>query len=138
MDDPFQNKYEYGIVAMTWIFFVIQTFVMQIVLLNFLIAEVSMTFENVNNLGSSLIYQKKQGLNLFVQKILKFYGKDDPFKALVFVAPSDHEDAGDQFGDLKEYVKQEVEMQMEQFKNEIIPEQQKIIDQCSSNNSAFQ
>ena len=41
------------------------------------------------------MFQKKQELNFFVQKILKIsYGKEDPFKALIFVAsvPTDEEE----------------------------------------------
>jgi len=75
--------------AVTWFFFISNIFIMQIVLLNFLIAEVSMTYERVKSTGPCLVYQKKQELNFFVLKILKFYKYDCPFKAVVFICPSE-------------------------------------------------
>lgn len=71
----------------TWFFFIMNIFIMQIVLLNFLIAEVSMTYDRIKNLGSCLLFQKKQELNFFVQKVLKVYDKHDAFKALIFTSP---------------------------------------------------
>lgn len=45
--------------AVTWFFFIANIFIMQIVLLNFLIAEVSMTYARVGDLGPCLVFQKK-------------------------------------------------------------------------------
>lgn len=54
-----ENNYQYAVIAVTWFFFIANIFMMQIVLLNFLIAEVSMTYERVKGLGPCLLYQKK-------------------------------------------------------------------------------
>ena len=83
--------YQYSIMAVTWFFFIANIFIMQIVLLNFLIAEVSMTYERIKDTGPCLLFQKKHELNFFTQKILKLYNKKDPFKALYFVKPSINE-----------------------------------------------
>lgn len=82
--------------GVTWFFFMANIFIMQIVLLNFLIAEVSRTYERVKDIGPCLMYQKKQELNFFVQKILRMYGKEDPFKALIFVTPTDYPEEQDE------------------------------------------
>ena len=71
----------------TWFFFIANIFIMQIVLLNFLIAEVSMTYERVKGLGPCLLYQKKQELNVFILKVIKYFGKKDEFKALIMISP---------------------------------------------------
>lgn len=54
--EEYLDGYQYAVVAVTWIFFIINIFVMQIVLLNFLIAEVSMTYSRIKELGPCLIY----------------------------------------------------------------------------------
>lgn len=132
-----KDNYQYGIMIVTWFFFVANIFIMQIVLLNFLIAEVSMTYERINSLGSCLLYQKKQELNFFVQKVLKFYQKEDLFKALTFVAPTHVKGDEDQFIDVKNYVKLEMECQMNKLKKEVIPNQKKILESCSANMAAI-
>lgn len=81
---------------------------MQIVLLNFLIAEVSMTYIKVKELGPCLLYQKKHELNFVIQKILKSFGKEDPFKALILISPTEHEGETDEFVDVKSFVRDEV------------------------------
>lgn len=63
-DDQNKNKplvdwHQYAIMAIVWIFFIANIFIMQIVLLNFLIAEVSMTYDRVNSCGPCLMFQKK-------------------------------------------------------------------------------
>lgn len=60
------SGYQYAIMAVTWTFFIANIFIMQIVLLNFLIAEVSMTYERVKSMGPCLLFQKKQELNFFI------------------------------------------------------------------------
>ena len=81
-----KNNYQYAIMTVVWFFFIANIFIMQIVLLNFLIAEVSMTYENIKGLGPCLLYQKKQELNFFIQKVVKSYGLNNPFKSLIFIS----------------------------------------------------
>lgn len=40
----------------TWFFFIVNIFIMQIVLLNFLIAEVSQTYSRIKDLGPCLMF----------------------------------------------------------------------------------
>ena len=51
-----EDPYQYATMGVTWFFFMANIFIMQIVLLNFLIAEVSMTYANVLDLGPCLMY----------------------------------------------------------------------------------
>ena len=95
--------------GVTWFFFIANIFIMQIVLLNFLIAEVSMTYDRIKNMGPCLMFQKKHELNFFVQKCLKYYGKYDPFTALIFKSPTAVEGEDDQYNDLKTYVRDEMQ-----------------------------
>lgn len=114
--------------GVTWFFFIANIFIMQIVLLNFLIAEVSTTYERIKNLGPCLMFQKKQELNFFVQKILQIsYDKKDPFKALVFVSPStgEEEDEMDQVNCLRD----ELKHNMNKIRSEFNNGQQKMLDQ---------
>lgn len=60
--------------AVTWLFFIFNVFIMQIVLLNFLVAEVSMTYDRIKNLGPCLMFQKKHELNFFVLKVNLLFG----------------------------------------------------------------
>lgn len=104
-DGYLESGYQYAIMAVTWTFFIANIFIMQIVLLNFLIAEVSMTYERVKSMGPCLLFQKKQELNFFIQKILKVYDKKNPFRALIFQVPKSFGNEDDDFGDLKDYIK---------------------------------
>lgn len=117
----------------TWFFFIANIFIMQIVLLNFLIAEVSMTYERVNSLGSCLLYQKKQELNFFVQKVLKFYQLEDKFRVVVFVSPKEKEGDEDDFKGVKDYIKLEMQSQLAKLGKEVIPNQKKILESVSGN-----
>lgn len=87
-----------------------------------------MTYDRVKNIGPGLMYQKKQELNFIVQKIIKLYGKEDPFKALIFVAPKIGEGDEDDFADVKGYMKDEISFQMTKLKNDLIPDQKKILE----------
>lgn len=66
-------------------------------MLNFLIAEVSMTYDRIKNLGPCLMFQKKHELNFFCLKIFKFYARNDPFKALLFISPREVQGEEDEF-----------------------------------------
>lgn len=85
---------------------------MQIVLLNFLIAEVSMTYERVNQMGPCLLFQKKQELNFMVQKYLWFFNKKDPFKALIMISPKNLVGEEDEFSDLKTFMKDQMKFEI--------------------------
>lgn len=113
--------YQYAIIAVTWFFFIVNIFVMQIVLLNFLVAEVSMTYARIKDLGPCLIYQKKQELNFFVQKIVTSYGKENFFKALIFISPKEHDDDNDELTALAESIKSTVSYELLKVKNDIYP-----------------
>lgn len=124
--------------AVTWFLFISNIFIMQIVLLNFLIAEVSMTYEKVKNLGPCLLFQKKQELNHFIQKVCTLYGKNDAFKALIFVSPRTIEGEEDQFIELKTFMKEQIQFEMGKMKMEVIPNLKKIGEQCTANHNLIQ
>lgn len=79
---------------------------MLIIILNFLIAEVSMTYDKVKSSGMQFLYQKKSEVNknAYVYKELFkkiFDGKDNEFTVLVFKTPRDISDLSgvdDMFG----------------------------------------
>jgi hypothetical protein len=56
---------------------------MMIVLTNFLVAEVGVTFEDVINEGNTLLYKEKASFNLFVFQIWKFFGYENKFNFIV-------------------------------------------------------
>ena len=124
--------------AVTWFFFISNIFIMQIVLLNFLIAEVSMTYDKVKEMGPCLLYQKKQELNHFIQKVIKLYDKNDPFKALIFVSARTVEGEQDQFEDIKSFMTQQIQFEMGKMKMEVMPNLKRIGEQCSTNQHIIQ
>lgn len=81
--------------SIIWLFWLLNVFLMVIVLLNFLIAEVSQTYDKVKSQGKMLLYQKKAELNLLAYKIFKMFGSRSYFKVLVFTGPKNDEDLGD-------------------------------------------
>ena len=54
-------------IIILWCIWYLNVFVMVIVLLNFLIAEVSATYEKVKEQGDKIIYSKKAELNFLSQ-----------------------------------------------------------------------
>lgn len=60
--------------AIIYSFWLYHKIVMIIVLLNFLIAEVSMTYEKVKSSGNQFIYSRKADLNLQTFQILEMFG----------------------------------------------------------------
>ena len=82
--------------TIVWLFWVLNIFIMLIVLLNFLIAEVSQTYDKVKSQGDMLLYQKKAELNLLAYKIFKMFGKRSYFKVIVFTRPKNDQLGGDE------------------------------------------
>lgn len=111
--------YQNLLIGITWFFFIANIFIMQIVLLNFLIAEVSMTYGRINELGSCLMFQKKQELNYFVLKVFKYMGKKDPYKALVFVSPKTLQDEEHHMGFLKSF-REDTVYAVKQMRHELL------------------
>lgn len=101
-------------------------------MLNFLIAEVSMTYNRINDLGPCLIFQKKHELNFFAQKVLRFYNKQDPFKALIFVSPRPIKGDEDQIDFLKNF-RQEIKDNVNKLRGDSISNQKKILEQFVTN-----
>lgn len=133
VDGHLQNNYQYAVIGVTWFFFVANIFIMQIVLLNFLVAEVSMTYARIKDLGPCLIYQKKQELNFFVQKILVVYQKQNPFKALIFINPKDMGEEDDDYADLRDGVKDTISYEIFKVAEELVPNQKKIHEMSTIN-----
>lgn len=69
---------------------------------------------------------------------MKLYDKKDPFKALIFVNPSVTEGEEDEYVDIKNFVRDEVQHQIKQLKEELVPNQEKIWDMVSSNYTEYQ
>jgi hypothetical protein len=57
---------------------------MVIILANFLISEVGVTFENVKNLGNVFLNREKANFNLLVFQIYEFLGIKKDFNVMVF------------------------------------------------------
>lgn len=136
-DGYLANPYQYAVIGVTWFFFIVNIFIMQIVLLNFLIAEVSMTYARIKDLGPCLIYQKKQELNFFIQKILKVYGKENLFKALIFINPKDMGLQDDDFADLRDSVKDTISYEMHKAAEDLVPNQKKIYELSTINHNSI-
>jgi len=74
-----------------WSFWFINIFLMLIIILNFLIAEVSQTYDRVKGSGKMFLYQKKCEINwnAYVYRKMFGYEKDDKFQIIVFKSPKD-------------------------------------------------
>lgn len=103
--------------------------------MNFLIAEVSMTYDRIKSLGPCLMFQKKQELNFFTQKIFKFYGKNDPFKSLIFVSPREVKGEEDQYEYLMSF-RDESKQNMNKLRQDVSVNQKKLMEQFSANQSS--
>ena len=73
--------------GLVWTFWFINAFTMTIVFLNFVIAEVGNTYNEVKSSGTLFLYQKKAEMNFFAQNINFFFGQQTRFVALVFTTP---------------------------------------------------
>jgi hypothetical protein len=69
-NDSVLSAMAHGIV---WIFWFINIFTMTIVFLNFVIAEVGNTYNEVRESGTLFLYQKKAEMNFFAQNINFFF-----------------------------------------------------------------
>ena len=73
-----------------WAFWFVNVFTMTIVFLNFVIAEVGNTYNNIKSSGTIFLYQKKAEMNMLAQNILNLFGYETHFVALVFTTPKIH------------------------------------------------
>lgn len=71
-----------------WFFWFCNVFIMMIIMLNFLIAEVGQTYQKIQSKGQKLHYQQRADLNLLTQKIKKLFNKlvghRTKYKVLIF------------------------------------------------------
>ena len=73
--------------GIVWSFWFINVFTMTIVLLNFVIAEVGNTYNDIKSSGNIFLYQQKAEMNFVASNISSFFGKSTKFVALVFTTP---------------------------------------------------
>lgn len=107
-------------IVIVWIFWFINVFTMTIVFLNFVIAVVGNTYNEVKTTGTVFIYSTKAEMNFLVQLILNFLGKQTNFVALVFIAPKSM--ARDSKNELSNYsagVKSEVQGLLRMYQDDI-------------------
>jgi len=71
---------------------------MVIVLLNFLIAEVSATYETVKEGGAKILYAKRAELNLKTQEIYALFGMRSSFRVIVYTSPQAEDEEDDMIG----------------------------------------
>ena len=64
---------------------------------------------------------------------MKLYGKEDPFKALIMISPRLVDGEEDEFQDIKNYIKDQIQFEMIKLKQEVMPNLKKISETCSSN-----
>ena len=76
-------------IVLLWAIWYMNVFVMVIVLLNFLIAEVSATYEDVKSGGSAILYAKRAELNLVAQEIYALFGDRTSFRVIVYTCASE-------------------------------------------------
>ncbi len=70
---------------------------MLIIMLNFLIAEVSQTYDKVKSQGLVSIYRQKASLNKLVFQILHLFGIKNEFRVVAIEQPPLDKDADDEF-----------------------------------------
>ena len=68
-----------------------------IVFLNFLIAEISQTYEKITSSKDTTMYQLKTQMNLDTQKLLRGVRKIEAFKSLIITTPRKEETITDEF-----------------------------------------
>jgi len=118
-----------------WFFWVVNIFIMLIVMLNFLIAEVSQTYDKVKGQGKMLLYQKKAELNLLACKIFKMFGRRSSFKVLVFTGPKHEADLADDeagFG-LTAAIQKETYSAISRLKQDLAKNHKRIQDSVKDN-----
>ena len=67
-----------------WITWFSNLFLMSIILANFLIAEVGVTFEKVQNLGNVFLNVEKAKFNKLIFQIESFFGYHNRFSVIIF------------------------------------------------------
>jgi hypothetical protein len=121
---PLLSSYNFAIVSL-WTFWFLNMFIMLIVILNFLIAEVSQTYDKVKSSGKTFLYLSKASVNkiAFEYRHSLGYGQKDKFVTLVFKSPKDMSNLAGQGDDMFGFttaVKNELKKLMQPFKNEIM------------------
>lgn len=77
-------------IGILWIFWFFNEFLMLIIILNFLIAEVSQTYDRVKGAGNQFLYKKKCEVNQTAFTYRKeLFKKDDKFAIIAFKCPKD-------------------------------------------------
>ena len=76
-------------ISIVWIIWFFNIFFMVIILANFLIAEVSVTFEDVKNLGNVFLNREKAKFNELIFQIQAYFGIKNEFSVMVFTQNKD-------------------------------------------------
>jgi hypothetical protein len=121
-----------------WLFWIINIFLMMIIIVNFLIAEVSQTYDKVKSSGKTFLYLSKAGVNKVAFDYRKFFGfgENDNFVALVFKSPKDLTNlagGGDDMFGFTTSVKNEMRRIIRPVKNEILKHLKRMYDTNESN-----
>jgi hypothetical protein len=125
-----------------WIFWFGNMFIMLIVILNFLIAEVSQTYDKVKSAGKIFLYLSKANVNKIAFGYRKVffkmlgYQQKDQFVVIVFKSPKDLSNidgGGDDMFGFTTAVKNELKKVFQPFKNELLKYLKKMSDTVDSN-----
>jgi len=64
---------------------------------------------------------------------LRFYNYECPFKAIVFICPTEMNQEEDDFADLKDYMCEEFDFQLAKSNKVILQNQDQILENCTAN-----
>jgi len=84
--------------SILWVFWMLNIFIMVIVLLNFLIAEVSTTYTRISEAGSQFIFQKKAEMNMKARQLQNMFGFSQHFQVIALTTAKDESAAGNLAG----------------------------------------
>lgn len=100
-EDPNDQIVGNVMIFIVWFMWIVHQFIMLILLLNFLIAIVSQSYENVMQQSETMLYDQRIELNKETILTLEFFGKLRNFKALIVASLTDEARSEESEGDWK-------------------------------------
>jgi hypothetical protein len=127
----YENSERSVAIGILWMFWFFNEFVMMIIILNFLIAEVSQTYDKVKGAGNQFLYKKKCEVNqtAFTYR-KKLFNYDDKFAVIAFKCPKEAAAASgnDEFFGFTNTIAKDAKKMLGQIKIELNKYTMKIFD----------
>ena len=136
-DDPnatdnlsFSSTVRNVIVTITWCFWILDIYLILVVMLNLLIAQVGQIYDQIMSQGETIIYKERAQLNLKVYQNEYFFGKKHEFVALIMQTPLESSDRFnfDDFMTFSEKIKKNTQNTIDKMQNKLKNEIQNIFN----------